>query len=128
MMAHAFSTRSWGEARRQLELEDQDSSVFYARGKWYVGFASTPESGVFFRNVPQATAWIDFQSHIRDRLVGDGEINARCGCADCDDSVQPGHFACERSDPVLVEAERAGLAVRAYNDGHWQWYSVLRDA
>lgn len=49
-----------------------------------------------------------------------------CGCPDCDDGVQPGHFACELPDPVMLQLEERGRVTRVYDDGRWQWVVTAR--
>lgn len=59
------------------------------------------------------------------RAVYQAEIAAQpCGCAACDDGVQPGHFACEQPSGEMLTMERAGQVGRAYEDGRWMWVAV----
>ncbi len=47
------------------------------------------------------------------------------GCPACDESVQPGHFACAPSSDWLLKKEEEGKAFRVYNSdsGRWEWYT-----
>jgi hypothetical protein len=47
-------------------------------------------------------------------------IDASAGCPECNDEVQPGHFACLRSSAELLAMECAGTARRSYS-GTWRW-------
>lgn len=49
-------------------------------------------------------------------------INAPCGCPQCSDQVQPGHFACSTVPTPLMEAEEKGLVDRAFDNGTWKWF------
>jgi hypothetical protein len=53
-------------------------------------------------------------------------LDEPCGCSDCDHGVQPGHFACEQPSALMLDAERDGLVVRAYEDGAWRWIVATR--
>lgn len=55
------------------------------------------------------------------------EDSAACGCFDCSDGVQSGHFACSMPPTWALELEGIGAAFRSYDDGHWQWHRVSRD-
>lgn len=47
-----------------------------------------------------------------------------CGCYACDESTQPGHFACMTPPGELLVAERRGVISRLYTDGSWVWIVV----
>lgn len=47
-----------------------------------------------------------------------------CGCPACSHQVQEGHFACDSASDMMLEAERTGIVVRAYDDGAWRWFCV----
>lgn len=51
-----------------------------------------------------------------------GRMFLSCGCPECDNGVQPGHFACEASPPEMLQMERDGVVARAYDNGSWQWF------
>lgn len=54
------------------------------------------------------------------------EIGAQpCGCPECDNGVQQGHFACEQSRDDMLTMEKLGMAVRAYDDGRWRWFPTF---
>lgn len=57
------------------------------------------------------------------RYNDEGEIvlNAPCGCAACNSSVQQGHFACDATPGRLLLAEQRGILVRSLNEGAWEW-------
>lgn len=43
-----------------------------------------------------------------------------CGCPECDETVQPGHFACSVSEQWCLDMEE-GTLVRNYNGTSWVW-------
>lgn len=52
--------------------------------------------------------------------------NAPCGCPECSQAPQPGHFACEAVGDIYVAAEEVGMIARAYDDGRWRWFKTGR--
>jgi hypothetical protein len=76
-----------------------------------------------------ATAWITYRTAVVGQEKGIGMencIDAPCGCPDCDDVAQPGHFACSSSPQWLLDAEKRNEVVRAYVDGAWRWIQVQK--
>ena len=48
-----------------------------------------------------------------------------CGCPECDESVQPGHFACCTSNRWMLDLEREGAGVMRRFDGtSWVWEAI----
>lgn len=55
-----------------------------------------------------------------------GEIDAPCGCYQCNDSVQQGHYLCSPSPDVLVEDEgNVEGCYRYLNQNVYRWYVPL---
>lgn len=54
------------------------------------------------------------------------EINAPCGCHDCNESVISGHFSCSTPPADLLEDEQEidGCYRSCYN-GFWRWYAPV---
>lgn len=62
-------------------------------------------------------------------LLGDGSevqqiIPVHGGCYECNHAVQPGHFACSVSHPMLLALEESKQATRVLDNNTWRWYDV----
>lgn len=55
-----------------------------------------------------------------ERDSADTILVAPCGCPECSESVQAGHFACDSVPDNLIRAEERGWIARFY-DGTWKW-------
>lgn len=44
-----------------------------------------------------------------------------CGCPECDERVQAGHFACSPSPDWALRLERTRWLTRSYNGTSWVW-------
>jgi hypothetical protein len=49
-------------------------------------------------------------------------IAAPCGCYQCNNSVQSGHYLCSTSPDNLLKEEEEGVVYRTYNGTSWKWY------
>lgn len=54
-------------------------------------------------------------------------IDAPCGCVQCNDEIQSGHFACRVPPAWLVEAEALGMVQRLYHTGEFVWVLIADD-
>ncbi len=104
---------------------------------WSTGYAEIVECDAAPRADQTTTVWGPYEHHeqaqgavkeMYDEMYGVGDdpvdfpIDAPCGCPECDESVQPGHFACAPSSDWLLAKEKEGEVIRHFDGDVWRWF------